>query len=78
MGHMAYFNFESPSTPSLGSLDVVGHTYCNGRTMQFIFSEGLILGLDFAAGSWELCEFFVFFHELHELSVYFMNCVHCW
>jgi hypothetical protein len=37
----------------------------------------LILGLDFAAGSCQLYEFFVYFHEIHELSVYFMNFVHC-
>jgi hypothetical protein len=42
------------------------------------FSEGLILDLDFAAGSCDMWEFFVYFHEMHELSVYFSNCVHCW
>jgi hypothetical protein len=32
-------------------------------------TEGLILGWDFAAGSCEMYEFFVYFNEMHELSV---------
>jgi hypothetical protein len=36
--------------------------------------EGMILGLDFAAGSCEMYDFLVY---LHEMSVYFTNRVHC-
>jgi hypothetical protein len=48
--------------------------------------EGLIRRLDFAAGSCEMPEFFVYFHEMHEFFVYFnemheffvyfMKCMH--
>jgi hypothetical protein len=37
-------------------------------------SEGLILGLEFAAGSYRIYECFVYYHEMHELLVYFTNC----
>jgi hypothetical protein len=43
------------------------------RTQQNLrkngLSQGVILGLDFAAGSCEMYEFFEYFHEMHELSV---------
>jgi hypothetical protein len=41
------------------------------KNQKHVNPEGLILGLDFAAGSCELCEFFVLFYELCALLMKF-------